>query len=293
MASSTSLRPTKLTLTIAGLHVHVYHHPDLTARELPVVILFFLHGRTGSAIGMEDVAESIVMLSHSPSRAKDLYVVTFDQRNHGTRLVDAQANLVWKEEEGDGNERHAMDMYAIQTGTARDVSFLVDFLPSYLFPNDERTVSDWTVSGFSLGGHAAWIALAHDVRLKAGIMICGCPDYLPLITERARNSSVAAEAPYIPQSLRALIGRNDPASKPYSVSDDSNPFLNKKILVIAAGKDTVVTWAACESFVRELEVGSSGVKRVLVEDDAPHSCTDKMVRWTSDFVQEYILAGQL
>ena len=34
----------------------------------------------------------------------------------------------------------SIDMYAMQRGTARDISFLVDFLPSYLFPNGEKVI---------------------------------------------------------------------------------------------------------------------------------------------------------
>ena len=44
-------------------------------------------------------------------------------------------------------------------GASLDVSFLIDFLPSYLFPNAERTISQWLISGISLGGHATWIIL--------------------------------------------------------------------------------------------------------------------------------------
>lgn len=46
-----------------------------------------------------------------------------------------------------------------QVGTARDVSFLIDFAPAYLFPNAERTVDRWGVAGISLGGHSVWSIL--------------------------------------------------------------------------------------------------------------------------------------
>lgn len=52
------------------------------------------------------------------------------------------------------------------------MSFLIDFLPAYLFPHDERTVSQWLVSGISLGGHASWITLrngAHTPSINSGI----------------------------------------------------------------------------------------------------------------------------
>jgi hypothetical protein len=50
-------------------------------------------------------------------------------------------------------------MYSILSGTANDVSMLIDYLPSYLFPNDEQQIVDWGVAGISLGGHAVWLCL--------------------------------------------------------------------------------------------------------------------------------------
>jgi hypothetical protein len=55
--------------------------------------------------------------------------------------------------------KHAQDMLAMQTGTAQDVSFLADFLPSFLFPDDQVQVTKWAVTGISLGGHSVWIVL--------------------------------------------------------------------------------------------------------------------------------------
>ena len=40
---------------------------------------------------------------------------------------------------------------------------LIDFIPSYLFPHNERTIDRWMVLGKSLGGHSTWIALRHGV----------------------------------------------------------------------------------------------------------------------------------
>lgn len=46
-------------------------------------------------------------------------------------------------------------------GTARDVSLLIDFLPSILYPDDgSHPIVEWAVAGISLGGHATWISLA-------------------------------------------------------------------------------------------------------------------------------------
>jgi len=48
---------------------------------------------------------------------------------------------------------------AITAGTHRDISFLIDFLPSYLFPHGEQEIERWMLAGISLGGHATWYAL--------------------------------------------------------------------------------------------------------------------------------------
>lgn len=46
-------------------------------------------------------------------------------------------------------------------GTSRDVSYLIDFLPSYLFPTVQAQITEWLMGGISLGGHATWLALRH------------------------------------------------------------------------------------------------------------------------------------
>lgn len=54
-------------------------------------------------------------------------------------------------------------------GTASDVSFLIDFLPAYLFPTGGRSIRAWGVAGKSLGGHSAWLALAHGKGTFNGV----------------------------------------------------------------------------------------------------------------------------
>ena len=40
---------------------------------------------------------------------------------------------------------------------------LIDFIPAYLFPHNERKIDLWVVLGKSLGGHSTWIALRNGV----------------------------------------------------------------------------------------------------------------------------------
>jgi hypothetical protein len=70
--------------------------------------------------------------------------------------------LTWTED----NPTHAQDMYSILSGTANDVSMLIDYLPSYLFPTEERDI-EWGVMGGSLGGHAVWLCLEKGAILTS------------------------------------------------------------------------------------------------------------------------------
>ena len=75
-------------------------------------------------------------------------------------------------------------------GTAQDVSFLIDFLSSYLFPNDERTISQWLVTGISLGGHSTWITL------KNGKLARSCQGRLSPLTLCTVRTACKARHPH-------------------------------------------------------------------------------------------------
>ncbi|KAI0782273.1 hypothetical protein C8Q75DRAFT_787621 [Abortiporus biennis] len=211
-----------------------------------------------------------------------------DQRNHGERLVSGQANYAWAKDDTN-NDKHAIDMYAIQTGTSKDVSFLIDFLPPYLFPSGERFIKEFIVSGFSLGGHSTWITLRDDPRVRIGIPIIGCADYLSLISERATLSGLSTGPPHIPDSLKELVLRNDPVNSPYHVADSSNPFFGKKILALSGGIDKAVPWSHTVPFFEKLEVGPEGVKESVVSPGVGHTVTPEMLSRLVDFIWAHAL----
>ena len=57
-------------------------------------------------------------------------------------------------------------LWCTAAGAVKDLSFLIDILPAYLFPNDERTIGEWVLAGFSLGGHATWLALRQGAHTR-------------------------------------------------------------------------------------------------------------------------------
>ncbi|KAI0646049.1 Alpha/Beta hydrolase protein [Trametes meyenii] len=287
--------PKREVFVVAGITVNVYHQPKATKADVPVALMFLLHGRNGSALKMGEFVNGIFDEVHARRRkhggeAQDLYIATFDQRNHGKRMADKHANQGWFDDAEQNNERHAIDMYAIQTGTAADVSYLIDFLPSYLFPNEERTISQFLCVGKSLGGHATWIVLRNEPRIKIAVPIIACPDYLALMSRRAKNHKLPVGPPCFPKSLLDLIQRADPSVAPYTADDASNPFLGKKILVLSGQEDKKVPWTSAKEFVEGLNVGPGGVKEVIVEPGVGHEFSPAMVKEAARFVWQHALA---
>jgi hypothetical protein len=100
------------TFNIAGILVDVFGLDDLPQPCTSVSCLWLLHGRLQSREVMASTASSCIRhwngrpADASSSQTRGLLAVSFDQRNHGSREVDAQANQGWKE-----NDRHASDMY--------------------------------------------------------------------------------------------------------------------------------------------------------------------------------------
>ncbi|KAJ5288490.1 hypothetical protein N7478_001520 [Penicillium angulare] len=222
-------RPKPVTVSrnvyaIAGISVAVFGLEELDTQASEVACLWLLHPRLATQERMVDIAATTITdwntkITDTPT-AKGLIAVSFDQRNHGTRMVDPLANEAWRQ----GNPRHAQDMFSIFQGTARDTSLLMDYLPAYIFPNGENKISENLVLGVSLGGHAAWSCLLHEPRVTAGVVIIGCPDYLNLMVDRARLSKlpswtksnppgseiIGSEA--MPTSFVDIVKQYDPAS---------------------------------------------------------------------------------
>jgi len=289
------------TIVIAGLNVNVYSSSTstdtLTSSGTPgkVTIQFLLHDGLNSAKRIGWVAQSIleqVSLKRTkkihPSSIPELLVITIDHRNHGTRVIDRKANYAWSKSHHN-NDNHAVDMYAIQVGTARDISYLMDFLPSYLYPAGEKVISQWIMSGISLGGNSGWIALAHDPRVKIGVFLIGCPDYTTLIAHIAKRSDIKLIPPIMPDILHEAIKRNDPPFTPYQASDFTNPFYGKRILALFGGADQLLPWSISKNFFEKLNVGEHGFKEAIIYPGVGHECTREMVEKLVEFVWDEAL----
>ncbi|KAL2915109.1 hypothetical protein HK105_205433 [Polyrhizophydium stewartii] len=259
-----------------GIEVLLFERSDSDlpagqADTRPVAVVFLLHGRLESAAKYAPYA---ALLAGAAPPGTRLLVALLEQRNHGLRHVRALANRSW----ADGNPTHALDMWSVQYGTARDVSFLIDVLPLFLAntagtePAIPRIAHGaavhWGVAGVSLGGHATLLAAVHDPRIELAVSVIGCGDNEGLMVPRARNNGLptppAADSPVTP-ALLSLLATHDPVHR-------TEHLAGKRILLLSGGLDTLVPASASARFVER-------ARAVLPSSDAqaPGPCLVEIV----------------
>lgn len=132
-----------------------------------------------------------------------------------------------------------------------------------------------------MGGHTTWLALVHEPRITTGVVVVGMPDYIALMTDRARLSKLSSylqpsDAPgsqflgsrHFPSSLLEVVRKRDPAAFltggiPDSLSRDeynvkSVEIINrhlggKRILCMSGATDKLVPYRLTESFMTWLK----------------------------------------
>ncbi|KAL9105077.1 MAG: hypothetical protein Q9163_000090 [Psora crenata] len=172
---------------------------------------------------------------------------------------------------------------AMTDGTVVDTAHLINYIPSYIFPQEEHVITINIVCGVSLGGHAAWQCLVNNPAITASISIVGCPDYIRLMTDRAglsklptyteppgHGSSFLGSADF-PNSLVDAVRLYDPAARVLSkMSADAGffyreitdtekrdllpemqrSFRDKRMLNMSGGADKLVPYACSQPFLQ-------------------------------------------
>ncbi|KAI9699724.1 MAG: hypothetical protein M1836_002758 [Candelina mexicana] len=323
------------TCTIAGILTTVYGLYELQPSIKEVSCLWLLHPRLFTKSSMDPVAAAMIgdwyRRLHEGKvgqEHKGLIAVSFDQRNHGSRVVDSLRNNSWR----DGNPTHAVDMFSTYHGTAMDTSLLLAYLSSHIFPQSEHIISTNIVLGVSLGGHAAWHCLLHDPNVSAAIVVVGCPDFATLMADRAarsklqtwENSSPPGASFFgstdYPQGLVDAVLKRDPAALltegcEHCLDGHTTPskqeirklkpviekhLSGKRILNLAGGADKIVPYKCTESFMTWLKNATmedgwfahgACVVEDMVFDDVGHEMTPAMVREAMRFIRETLGDG--
>ncbi|PSN72253.1 hypothetical protein BS50DRAFT_247227 [Corynespora cassiicola Philippines] len=325
------------TFTIAGLLVDVHGLSELPPSVSSVACLWLLHPRLQKKETMAPIAAQVVSTwnarikeGRAGKNPKGLIAVSFDQRNHGSRLVDKLHNEAWRQ----GNPRHAQDMFSCYNGTTKDTSQLIDHIESYIFtsPSGPKITQNF-VLGVSLGGHASWQCVLSDPRITAAVVGIGCPDYTRLMTNRARLSKLEtytsssppgatflgsadfpkalqdAIAQYDPTGL-LLPGQFHPTSPDPELSKDKldrmklllRERLNgKQILNLSGRDDKLVPYAAGEPFLKifkqalqeepSLDIGFEDVLFDGVGHAFPKAMSSKATDWICELLAKRDDAG--
>jgi dienelactone hydrolase len=279
-------------LTIAGLHctIHGLTNPSTTTPSpSPITIISLLHPRLEAQSYMSPIAAHI--LSQLP--AGTALTLSLDHRNHGTRLADAAQNNAWRQ----GNPTHAVDMFSTYQGTTSDLTQVLDYLPSYLFPRGERRIGRCVVVGVSLGGHSAWLSLLHDAKVSAAAVVIGCADYCALMQDRGVKSRIpdfaVGDCASFPGSLLEVVKQWDPAA--IGKEEVVRRLKGKKVLVLSGGGDKLVPYRCSEEVLEWLKAGGVGVRDVVYEG-VGHECTTAMVEELGRWVRTVVVgedAGKL
>ena len=101
----------RTTFAIAGILATVHGLAELPADAAEVACLWLLHPRLATEAAMHPLAAQAIRgwYARRKEGGRALIACSFDQRNHGGRLVDNLANESWRK----GNPRHAQDMFSV------------------------------------------------------------------------------------------------------------------------------------------------------------------------------------
>ncbi|KAE8448119.1 hypothetical protein EG329_009884 [Mollisiaceae sp. DMI_Dod_QoI] len=303
------------TIHVAGILTDIYGLEELSPSCKSISCLWLLHPRLQQRAIMSSVASSCIndWKQRTSSDSTGLIAVAFDQRNHGSRCVKELANEAWR----GGN--------VIITGTAIDVSCLIDHIGAYIFHGpDDPILDQHFVLGISLGGHAAWQVVFNEPRVTAAVVVIGCPDYMRMMTDRARlsklktyttsNGATFLGSADFPNALISSCEKGDAKGILFGTGEiNANPseeeqrklrplldekLKGKHVLICSGGEDKLVPYHCSEPFLTFLKQATNGWYKdggVYVEDNVyagvGHAYSEGMVKDTTRFVSDLIASS--
>ena len=214
----------KQILNVGGIEVHYFTSNDNKSNPL----IFITHGRNGTIDSMFGFSKELSQMGFN--------IIAVEQRNHGKRLIDKNANM--------SNINMAVDMYSIFIGTAMDISLLIDAL----FIKYNFTPTKIGVSGISLGGHATIMAMNLDKRIDVGVAFIGSGDYNTLMDYRKEKLELSQSEKNIFYSdkMKQWIKRTDPINNPAI-------FGNRPLLMLNGEADDLVQLDCNNKFFEKIK----------------------------------------
>jgi dipeptidyl aminopeptidase/acylaminoacyl peptidase len=124
----------------------------------------------------------------------------------------------------------------------------------------------------------------HEVEplIDYGISIIGCGDYLSLMRERYSRYPPKWGGQTIPFEQLVSLSMQDTLKQWDSIAL-TQAFKDRPMVIMYGGKDRLVPRSANVQFEQELKKQNPNV-RILVDEEAGHECTKKMMAAVMDFM---------
>lgn len=248
---------------VGGLVTHIYRAQN--RHEAPKALLVLAHGRGRDYKSTEELALKVC------ESVPQCVCATYDQPNHGTRLINKAQNSGWKS----GNKHHFSQMLAAIEQSASEVTTILQFLPAYL---PELHGVKHLVSGISLGGHITWYVGAKGIA--DGIApIIGCPNLPDMFRERAAKQDSFEAHEILPTVVMDLATRRK--EEIAALRESGTP-----ILALCGKEDTLVPARFTENFFASDRQKNHGL---IIETGAGHEVTPAMVTKLCEWVSSQII----
>lgn len=269
--------------------------------DIPINVLYLAHYRGGDYHFTESIAYNILRQYYEkkPDDPVPLICVTFDNRNHGERLLKEQHNRSWKS----GNDTHGVDMISMIRGGIDDLKLVMDYLPSYLnleyhltpkikYQLQAQIKFNNTLSGYSQGAHTV-IRFANKYPELVDILnpVVGCNDLSSLLLNRLlgnKQGDAAFDKKWfyfnyeeIPLSQQQQQLQYPEAFHNLLRQEDTDifenfPFNKVKLFASFGDDDTLVPPSLSRSWV-EMYLNTNRDSEVFVQKDIGHEATPEMI----------------
>lgn len=285
--------------------------PSAEPFQIPLNVAYLVHGRGQTYQSTEGIAYKYLEQYYEKTNLEVPFVcVTFDDRNHGERVVDETRNRSWKS----GNAHHGIDLVSMVHGIAYNLKLIIDYLPSYLnleyflppgATDQQKVVFKYRniLSGVSLGGHTV-IRFAHMYPQLVDVLnpIIGCSALSSLLINRLRGASLDLEDKYkswfyydyselgldeaarkelYPEAFHKSLAAEDASIF------ESFPFGKIKMFASFGQNDTLVPPAISKTWV-DLFLNSNLHSEAFVQSDAGHEATPEMIDNFTTWLVKYI-----
>lgn len=306
----------KTEIIIGGIRVFVYNteklhqyvknfdSKEIENAEIPINILYLLHGRSNDSTHTESFGYKIAERYYNNKTKIDipLIFVTFDARNHGPRMVEHKKNLTWKE----GNNTHGEDILSIIDGTVLDLKLIMEYLPIYLnlelnVPNLRNFEFKFNniISGYSMGGHTTFRFAAKYPELVNIINpVVGSCDLSSMLIDRLLQTPTSGIKRFLQEYSELKLNFNQKVLYPRVFHEylkktdeeifDQFPFNQIKMFASFDAKpDSLVPFSYSKTFC-EMYKANNPDTVVFVQDGVDHDVTIEMLNNFTDWLVQHV-----